>query len=130
MSDFGDSPAASVKVTFSDRQLIAPVLERVVSVAAVQAQMPVDRLVNALAAVDALGDASSRTLPDGNDVAFSIDIAPGRLLLAINGLQDGQVEGVLQATQLAEIGDVLARVAESVDVLPEPHGRSLVVTLR
>lgn len=117
----------TIRLTVRDSSLVAPVLERLVSAAAVQAELPVDRLVNALAAVDALASATERIFADRESLEFVLLIEPGRLELRVESLGDGQVDRLLEATRLPGIGDVLERVAESVSTHSLDDGSALTI---
>lgn len=129
MSERRESTDGVVRLLIGDPSLIAPVLERLVSAAAVQAALPVDRLVNALAAVDALASAAERTFSANDPREFSLAIEPGRIELCVESLADGQAERLLAATRLPELGDVLERVAESVTTTSVDDGSALTIAL-
>ena len=121
--------SAPIRASFANRSLVAPVLERIVSAAAVQAELSVDRLVNALAAVDVIVSACNRVFAAEAPREFSIAISPGKLQLSVDALHDGQADALLDAARLPEIGDVLARVADSIQTEQGQNGNSLSVTL-
>ncbi|MGH2906054.1 MAG: hypothetical protein ACRDKI_04725 [Solirubrobacterales bacterium] len=123
-----DSDANAIAVQISDAALTAPVLERIVSAAAVQAALPVDRLVNALAAVDSIAVAAGRVLDEADPRRFKVLIREGEIKLVIDELADGQADAVLHATRIPAIGDVLERMATAVATETGEGGSSLVMT--
>jgi len=127
MSNDGAASPALVELTVNDGELSAPVLERLVSAAATRADLSIDRIVNALAAVDALVDATDQIYANGDERKFSIVIAPGEIRLAVDGLQDAQLESLLGATRLPELGSVIERMASSVATEQNSEGTSLIL---
>ncbi|MFY9487921.1 MAG: hypothetical protein WAP35_04390 [Solirubrobacterales bacterium] len=120
--------ASTVAVEFGDPTLSGAVLERLVSAAAARADLTVDRLINALTVVDALVDAADSQL-DSAPRHVSLQVSPGSLRLAFDGLRQSEAESVVKAASLPELGDVLTRFAESVDIFDGSAGSSLVVVL-
>jgi hypothetical protein len=122
-TEFSDSRSTEVQLTIAKADLAGPVLERLVSAAAARADLTVDRMFNALTAVDALVDAADTVL-DGEPIRkLSLKISPGTLELAIVDLHDGEAEKMLEAAKLPPVGDVLGLLASSVDV-QHADGRS------
>lgn len=124
-----EAERSRVNLKINDRALAAPVLERLVSAAAVRADLPVDRIVDALTVVDAFVAASQRSLPNSAASAWSVSIAPGTIHLALDGLDASQADAVRSAAVLPEIGDVLAQTARSVEIIENEGDSSLVVTI-
>jgi hypothetical protein len=127
MNNDDSANPALVELTMSDGQLSAPVLERLISAAATRADLSIDRIVNALAAVDALVHATEQVYATGDERKFSISIAPGEIRLAVDGLRSAQAESLLGATRLPEIGGVLEHMASSVATEQNGEGTSLVL---
>ena len=127
MTNEAPASPALVELTFADAELSAPVLERLISAAATRADLSIDRIVNALAAVDALIGATEHIYANGDERKFSIVIAPGEIRLAVDGLRGAQAESLLGATRLPEIGGVLERMASSVATEQDGDDTSLVL---
>jgi hypothetical protein len=118
-----------VRLAIAKEGLTGPVLERLVSAAAARADLTVDRMVNALTAVDALVGAADQVL-DGSPVRnLALKILPGSLEIAIVGLRDGQAEQLRAATELPSVGDVLGHLASSVVVQHNDGESSLSILL-
>ena len=105
----------SVDVSIGDPRFSAAVLERLVSAAAARADLPIDRVVNAMTLVDALVYATDSVLGDGTR-EIRVTIGDGSLGLRIDSLVDGQAEAIRDAAQLPEVGDVLGRTASTVAI--------------
>lgn len=123
-----DPQRSRVNVRIDDRSLAGPVLERLVSAAAVRADLPVDRVVDAMTIVDVVVAASGSSL--SHDVtSWSVSHGPGTVHLALDGLESDQIDAVREAAVLPEIGDVLTQTAKSVEIVENETGSSLVVTI-
>ena len=127
MSISGQASASLVELTVSDGEFSAPVLERLISAAASRADLPIDRIVDALAAVDALVVATDRVFEAAENRQFSVEIEPGEVRLAVNGLQDGQAESLLGASHLPALGGILERMATSVATKVRPDGETSLI---
>lgn len=121
-------PEQYVELLAGDPKLAGPVLERLVPAAAARAGLAVDRVVNALTAVDALVDAADRVLP-GRSRDLRVGIGSGRISLQLGGLLDGEAESVRDAAALPEFGDVLKRTAIGVSVERNGEHSALVIAL-
>lgn len=127
MNKVDPSEPAVVELVVKDGDLSGPVLERLISAAASRADLSIDRIVNALAAVDALVDATEHVFAPADERKFSIAISPGKILLAVNALHAEQAERLLGAARLPEIGGVLERMASSVSTEQNGDDTSLVL---
>ena len=124
-----DSSPSRVNLTISDLSVVGPVLERLVSAAAVRADLPVDRVINAMTVVDAFVAASDAALENTGSRNWSLSIAPGEVQLALDGLIDGQAEAVRAAAVVPNVGDVLAYTTHAVEIVENDAGSSLVVKI-
>lgn len=122
------APANEFEVSIGDPRLAAPVLERLVSAAAVRAALPVDRVVNAMTAVDALTHALDATL-DGRRRTVKISIVPGALNLCIDGITGDEAEAIRRSAAIPGVGDVLERTAASVEIEERGSGSALLIAL-
>lgn len=120
--------AQEIDLTIADRGLLAPVLERLVSAAAARAELPVNRVVDALTIVDAIVAASDSVL-DKDSREVKVRVSEGSLSIVLAGLLDGQAEAILGAADVPSIGNVLERTASSVDVVHVGPHSALVVAL-
>jgi len=127
MTDAAPTPQI-VDVTIDDPRLFGPVLERLVSAAAARAEMPVDRVINALTVVDQLVAATGSVL-DGDARELAVEIGDRRLRLAIAGLEDGQAEAIHEAAVLGPMGNVFERTASAVTTERRGAHSALVISL-
>lgn len=117
-----------IDLSIGDPRFAGPILERLVSAAAARAELPVDRVVNALTVVDALVHAADSVIPEQpRDVRIAF--APGRVRLAMDGLRDGQAEAIRDAAQVPGLGDVLSRTARGIEISTEGSHPALVIEL-
>lgn len=127
MSD-NTSHANTIDLSLGDPRFAAPVLERLVSAAATRAELPVDRVINAMTVVDALVHATDSVIGD-QPRQISLEIGDQRLLLRIDQLVDGQAEAIREAAAVPGVGDVFARTAATVDIESEGARTALVIAL-
>lgn len=106
--------ASRVELSIGLPQLGPAVLERLVSATAARADLPVDRVVDAMTLVDALGKGLADVL-DARPWQLSIDFAPGEVSIRVADLAAGEAEAIRLAAALPGIGDVLAHTATTVD---------------
>ena len=116
-----------VTLTINDPTLAGPVLERLVSAAAARAEMPVDRVVNALTATDGLVAAADKVLGLQSSRQISVEIGDASLEITFGGLVDGQAEALREAAVLPDVGDVLERTAASVETLKDGTASRLAI---
>ncbi|MBJ7332982.1 MAG: hypothetical protein JHC95_24015 [Solirubrobacteraceae bacterium] len=99
--------------------LVAPVLSAVVAMLAARANCPVDRLDDALL----LADAIAAHGPDhGTDdrIRVHVTASPDGLELQIADLRDGGGAALMEAASLPGVGNVLERVADTVEIGEAP----------
>ena len=117
-----------VDVSIGDPRFSAAVLERLVSAAAARAELPIDRVVNAMTVVDAIVHATDSVLGE-NPREIRLTIGDGSLGLRVDSLVDGQAEAIRDAAQLPDVGDVLERTASSVEIEHDGPSSALVIVL-
>jgi hypothetical protein len=118
----------AIDLSIADPRLAGPVLERLVSAAAAQAELPVDRVVNALTVVDVLVHAADSVLPD-QPREVRVTVRPGRIELALDHLIDGQAEALRDAAALPGVGNALDGAETSVSIENEGAHSALVIAL-
>jgi hypothetical protein len=118
-----------VMLTINDSKLAQPVLERLVSAAAAQANLPVDRVINALTVVDALVSATDRVFEASHPRDMVVAIGDRQISIAVEGLFDGQAESLRNAAVLPDVGDVFARTTSAVEIRENGPAKALVVSL-
>lgn len=118
----------SIELTVDKGGPFGAVVERLVSAAAARADLPVDRVMDALTVVDALVAASDAILLDG---ARSVELRVGEhsLEIILDGLTPGQADAVLAAADVPDLGNILSRTASAVEVVDSDSGSALVLAL-
>jgi hypothetical protein len=117
-----------VDVSIGDPRFVPAVLERLVSAAAARAQLPIDRVVNAMTVVDAIVHATDAVLGE-NAREIRVTIGEGSLGLRVDHLVDGQAEALRDAARLPDVGDVFERTASKVEIENDGSHTSLVIVL-
>lgn len=114
------------RATIADGRLIGPVLSRIVGIHASRADLPLDRVNDAVLIADALA-ARAPGLIEGNRLPTSVQSAPGRLEIRLGPLSRAVAVRVLEGAALPEIGPVIERLADSVSVRPGSGGGEYLV---
>ena len=117
-----------VEVSIRDPRCAAPVLERLVSAAAARAELPVDRVVNALTVVDALLHGVDAVVAS-EDREVRVSIGERSVGLCIEHLEAGQAEAIIAAAHLPGLGDVLSRTAARVVAEDDGSRSALMIDL-
>lgn len=108
--------------------LAAPAACRVLSMLATRAGVAIDRLDDALIVCDALvTHAPDNLLEDRMQIDLDIDRRNLRLLL--RGLQSGGGRRIVASTTLPQVGSLLERLSEDVQVQPDGTGENLALCL-
>jgi hypothetical protein len=118
----------SIDLSIGSPELAGPVLERLVSAAAARAELPVDRVVNALTVVDVLVHAADSVLPD-QPRNVRLTFRTGNLGLVVDNLVDGQAEAIRDAAIIPGVGNALAQTATEITIEHEGSRSALVVSL-
>jgi serine/threonine-protein kinase RsbW len=101
--------------------MVEAVLGRVVGMLAARAMCPIDRLDDALLITDAIAAHASDYAVDGLvGITVSADEAGIGMVVAPLGPQGG--EGLLRASELPGVGNVIERVADEVSAGPGADG--------
>jgi hypothetical protein len=117
-----------VDVSIGDARFSAALLERLVSAAAARADLPIDRVVNAMTVIDALVHATDSVLgSSGREIR--VTFAKGSLGLRVDSLVDGQAEAIRDAAHLPDVGDILERTASTVAIEHDGINSALVIVL-
>jgi hypothetical protein len=101
------------RVTVASGPLVGPVLSRVVGIHAARAQLPVDRLNDAVLIADALA-ARAPAYAAEDRLPVSVQSAPGRLEVRVGPMRAGGAARVLEGAALPEVGSVIERLADTV----------------
>lgn len=119
LADEGDDSALDrvdrTRLTVAVGPLVGPVLERVVGVHAARAELPVDRLQDAVLVADAIAARAPGFVTDGH-LPLSVQSAAGRVELRVGPLRAGGGRRILEGAALPGVGNVIERLADSVRV--------------
>jgi serine/threonine-protein kinase RsbW len=116
-----------IVVRISVGPLAGPVLSRVVSAIAARADLPVDRLQDAVLVADAIAAHVASHVVDGQLVVTVVD-RPGGITLRVGPLVPGGGHGLVNGAVLPEVGSVFERLADSVE--QDEAGPEEYVTIR
>jgi len=122
-------PVDLTTISVEGGSLVAPIVSRVISVLAAQADLSVDRLSDAVL----LADAVSAHAPEdfsGGRVTIGIRQTEGAIEVRIGPLRIGAAERMLEAMELPDIGGSLRVLADEITVEPEESGESERLLLR
>ena len=108
--------------------LVGPLVRRVVGVLAARADLPVDRLDDAVLVADLLAGKAAEYAADGR-VRVRVASQPGALLLSFGPLAEGSGSSLLEAAALPGLGAMVDRLADESWVDSEPGGELLGVRL-
>lgn len=114
------------RVTIAAGPLMAPVVARLVGIYGARADLPVDRLGDALLIADALA-ARAPAVAEHGRVPLSIQAESGRLEIRVGPLRPGSSRRLLDGAQLPETGPVVERLADEVRVRPGAGGGETLV---
>lgn len=103
------------RVTVAVGPLVGPVLSRVVGIHASRADLPVDRLNDAVLIADAVA-AQAPAFAVGGRLPVSVQSGAGRLEVRIGPLRAGGGRRVLEGAALPDIGSVIERLADTVKI--------------
>lgn len=111
--------------------LVGAVLGRVVGMLAARAQCPIDRLDDALLITDAVAAHAPRYTIDGC-VGVVVRASGEGLELCVGPLRDDGAQGLLADAALPGVGNVLERIADTVEPgeSPDGNGEQLLIRLR
>jgi hypothetical protein len=106
--------ANQARVVVRSGQLVAAVLGRVVGMLAARALCPIDRLDDALLVTDAIAAHAGDFAINGS-VGVTVTADEQSISLLVTPLRPQGAQGLLRATELPGVGNVLERVADSID---------------
>jgi serine/threonine-protein kinase RsbW len=121
-----DEPLTSVSIAAGP--LVGPILRRVVGMLAARADLPLDRLDDAVLVADLIAArAPAHVLNDTVDVALS----PGHrtLSLRVGPLRPGGGEALVIDAAVPGVGNVIEQLADDLEVSPEGEAEYLHVRL-
>ena len=124
------APAATneARLVVRSGPLLSSVLGRVVGMLAARALCPVDRLDDAMLITDAIA-AHAAGFGVDDRVAVTVSADEQGISLLVGPLRAQGATGLLRASELPGVGNVLERVADEVDTSPGEGGEQLRVRL-
>jgi serine/threonine-protein kinase RsbW len=106
--------------------LAGPVLARVIAMLAARANLPIDRLNDAVLLGDAIAAAARPVVADGR-VRVEIGARPAGLVLRIGPLTEDGAERLRESARMPGAGDVLERLADEIRVERDAAGEFLLL---
>ena len=113
MSDATGTPDAT-EISVAAGPLVGPVLRRVVGMLAARADLPLDRLDDAVLVADVVASRASSFAPE----SVSVRLQPGErtLWLRVGPLQPGGAQALLGDGAVPDLGSVILKLADEVHV--------------
>lgn len=121
-----DGRVDRTRLSVAPGPLLAPVLGRLIGIHVSRADLPVDRLGDALLIADSLA-ARAAHATGGERLQLSIQSQPGRLELRVGPLAPGGGQKLLEGTRLPETGALVERLADQVRVRAGAAGGEMLV---
>jgi serine/threonine-protein kinase RsbW len=124
----GPSEEPLTSVSIASGPLVGPVLRRVVGMLAARADLPLDRLDDAVLVADLIAArAPAHVLSETVDVA--LQPGPRTLSLRVGPLRPGGGEALVVDAAVPGVGNVIEQLADDLDVSPEGDAEFLHVRL-
>jgi serine/threonine-protein kinase RsbW len=120
--------ADSTHVAVAAGPLAGPVLARVVGIGASRADLPVDRLDDALLLADVIAAHAPSLVPEGR-IELTSRSLDGRLELRLGPLRAGGAEKLLDETSGPGVGNIIMRLASATSVVEQQGGDTLVIEI-
>ena len=108
--------------------LVGPVLRRVVGMLAARADLPLDRLDDAVLVADLIA-ARAPAHVAGERVDVALESGDRSLSLRVGPLREGGGEALIVDAAVPGVGNVIEQLADELAVAPEGDGEYLVVRL-
>jgi serine/threonine-protein kinase RsbW len=116
------------ELTMPTGELVAPVLSRVISVLAARADLPVDRLSDAVLLGDALSAGAGDGFPNGTATVGVVG-EPGEVVVRVGPLDGGGAEKLRERMRLPELNGSLESLADAVEVESKDDAEHLVIRI-
>ena len=128
MSAPAPNPQNQATMLVRNGPLLGPVLSRVIGMLAARAQCPIDRLDDALLVADTVAAHGPDHTLNGS-VRVDLAAREGVIELTIGSLRPNGAKQMLADAELPGVGNVLERVADTVEVRREGEGEALYIRL-
>jgi hypothetical protein len=120
--------AGSTLVSVAAGPLVAPVLRRVVGMLAVRADLPLDRLDDAVLVADLIA-ARAPAYVQGPTVDVALESGDRTLVLRIGPLRQGGGNALVTDAAVPGVGNVIEQLADRLEVDSDGDGDRLIVAL-
>jgi len=125
------SPTGSpgtTRVSIASGPLVGPVLRRVVGMLAARADLPLDRLDDAVLVADLI---ASRAPAHVQAASVDVDLETGErtLFLRVGPLRPGGAEALIVDATVPGVGNVIEQLADDISVTPDGDAEYLTVRL-
>jgi serine/threonine-protein kinase RsbW len=122
----GAEPVTTVSIVAGP--LVGPVLRRVVGMLAARADLPLDRLDDAVLVADLIAARAPAHVAEGR-VDVALESGARTLSLRIGPLREGGGEALIVDAAVPGVGNVIEQLADELTVSPEEDGEFLHVRL-
>jgi hypothetical protein len=124
----GGSATETTHVSIASWPLVGPVLRRVVGILAARADLPLDRLDDAVLVADLI---AARAPAHVRDDAVNVSLEPGdrTLALRVGPLREGGGRALVVDAAVPGVGNVIEQLADNLDIEPVGDAEYLNVRL-
>jgi serine/threonine-protein kinase RsbW len=128
VSELADEEAALTTVSIASGPLVGPILRRVVGMLAARADLPLDRLDDAVLVADLI---AARAPAHVEDATVRVTLVPGHrsLSLRIGPLRPGGGQALIVDASVPGVGNVIEQLADELSISPGGEGEFLDVRL-
>ncbi len=116
----------STVVSVASGPLVAPVLRRVVGMLAARADLPLDRLDDAVLVADLIAARAPNHIK-GPTIDVALEPADRSLVLRVGPLNPGGGKALITEAAVPGVGNVIERLADSLEVAPGADGNEALV---
>jgi hypothetical protein len=118
----------TTRVSIASGPLVGPVLRRVVGMLAARADLPLDRLDDAVLVADLI---ASRAPAHMQTTSVDVDLETGdrTLFLRVGPLRPGGGQALIVDASVPGVGNVIEQLADDISVSPEADAEYLIVRL-
>jgi hypothetical protein len=123
-----DGALGTTRVSIASGPLVGPVLRRVVGMLAARADLPLDRLDDAVLVADLI---ASRAPAHMQTASVDVDLQTGdrSLFLRVGPLHPGGGRALIVDASVPGVGNVIEQLADDISVAPDANAEYLVVRL-